>query len=138
MLGELVLIAAIGVYNPMDMSGHSMYPSGVKEADKYPKYPLKTSKMAQLTLPRNIIASDGRLIKSGHYLATFSISHREILIFEGEKEIYTLKINSEEILEKSRKLPEAKFYTLDNGESFIILTVGKYRANAKVYLDYLL
>ena len=38
MLTELLLIAAAGIYDPMDMSGHQMYPSGVLEMDKYPKY----------------------------------------------------------------------------------------------------
>ena len=137
MLPELILIAAIGIYDPMDMSGHEMYPSGVKEIDKYPRYEKATSKMAKLTLPKDIIASDGRIVKSGHYLAAFSISHREILIFEGEKEIYTLKIDSEEILPKTLKLPTATFYTYNNGESFIIITIGKFRAKAKVLLDYI-
>ena len=137
MLPELLLIAAIGIYDPMDMRGHQMYPSGVKEEDKYPRYEKATSKMAKLTLPRDIIASDGRRIKSGHYLVAFSISHREMLIFEGEKEIYTLKISEETILPKSLKIPTANFHTYDNGESFVILTIGKYRAKAQVFLDYL-
>ena len=137
MIAELILIAAIGIYDPMDMSGHEMYPSGVKEVDKYPKYAPKTTKMAQLTLPRNIIAKDGRIILSGHYLATFAISRREILIFDGENEIYTLNVCEEKILPRKMKLPEARFYTYNNGEAFIILTIGKYRAKAKVNLDYL-
>ena len=35
MIPELLLLAAAGVINPMDMSDFSMYPSGVKECDKY-------------------------------------------------------------------------------------------------------
>ena len=137
MLPELLLIAAVGIYDPMDMSGHQMYPSGVKEADKYPRYAPSSTKMAQLTLPRNIIASDGRLISSGHYLVDFSISRQELLIFEGEKEIFALKISQTEILPKALKIPTAKFFTYDNGESFVIFTKGKYRVKARVFLDYL-
>ena len=44
MITEILLIAAIGIYNPMDMSGHMMYPSGVKEADKYPRFAPPASK----------------------------------------------------------------------------------------------
>ena len=134
MITEVLLIAAAGIINPMDMSGNRMYPSGVKEIDKYPRFALPKSELATLTLPRPIFASDGRVINSGHYLAALSVSKNEILVFEGRTELFTLPINNTEILEKSRKISTAEFYTDDNAENFIILTQGKLRVMGKVKL----
>lgn len=135
MLAELILIAAAAeIYNPMDMSGHRMYPSGVKEADKYPRFAPPQSKLAKLTLPRNIYDKNGTLIKSGHYLAALSISQNEILIFEGTREIFALPITSSVVLEKELKLSTAEFLVDNNGESYISLVKGKYKVFAKVSL----
>ena len=134
MIAELLLIATAGIYDPMDMSGNFMYPSGVKEMDKYPRYAPPASKLATLILPRNILSKDGKIIKSGHYLAGLSISRQEILIFESNKEIFSAQITETEILPKALKLSTAEFYTYDNGESFIILTQGKYKTKAKIEL----
>ena len=134
MIAELLLIATAGIYNPMDMSGNYMYPSGVKEADKYPRYAPPASKLATLNLPRDIITKDNKIIKSGHYLTGLSISRQEILIFEANKEIFSAQITQTEILERPLKINTAEFFTYDNAESFIILTQGKYRAKAKVEL----
>ena len=134
MIPELFLIAAAGVINPMDMSDFSMYPSGVKECDKYPKYAYPTSKLATLTLPRAIISSDGRIIPSGHYLAGLSVSGAELLVFEGRNELYTLNVIASDVLDKSRKISTARFYTDDNGESFITLTYGRLQVFSKVKL----
>ena len=134
MITELFLIATTGIINPMDMSGNEMYPSGVKEVDKYPRYGLPKSKLATLTLPKAILSTDGNIIKSGHYLAALSVSKNQILVFDGREEIFTLDIISAEVLEKERKISTAEFYTDDNSESFIILTQGKLRVLGKVYL----
>lgn len=134
MITELLLIAAAGVINPMDMSDFEMYPSGVKECDKYPRFAPPASKLATLTLPHTILANDGRIIPSGHYLAALSVSKNEILVFEGRTELFTLSIDGTEILEKPRKISTATFYTDDNSESFIILTEGKLRVVGKVNL----
>ena len=134
MITELLIIAAAGVINPMDMSDFEMYPSGVKECDKYPRFAPPASKLATLTLPHPILANDGRIIPSGHYLAALSVSKNEILVFEGRTELFTLSIDGTEILEKPRKISTATFYTDDNSESFIILTEGKLRVVGKVNL----
>ena len=134
MITELVLIAAAGIIDPMDMSGHSMYPSGVKECDKYPRFAPPKSKLATLTLPQSILSGTGDIISSGHYLAALSVSKNEILIFEGRKELFTLPVEHTELLEKVRKLSTAEFYTDDNSESFIILTEGRLRVLSKVKL----
>ena len=134
MITELLLIAATGVINPMDMSGHSMYPSGVKECDKYPQFPYPTSKLAKLTLPHPILSDNGEVINSGHYLVGLSVSKNSILVFDGRKELFTLAIENTEILDRARKISTAEFYTDDNSESFIILTEGKLRVLGKVKL----
>lgn len=134
MIPELLLIAATGVINPMDMSDFEMYPSGVKECDKYPRYAPPASKLATLTLTHPILANDGRIIQSGHYLAALSVSKNEILVFEGRKELFTLSIDKTEVLEKTRKISTAEFYTDDNSESFIVLTEGRLRVMGKVLL----
>lgn len=134
MITELLLIAATGIINPMDMSGNEMYPSGTKEVDKYPRYAPPKSKLATLTLPKPILSSAGNIIPSGHYLAALSVSQNQILVFDGNKEIYTLNIDSTEILAKPRKISTAQFYTDDSSESFIILTQGKLRILGKVTL----
>jgi len=134
MLAELLLIAAAGIIDPMDMSGHQMYRSGVKEMDKYPLYPYPESKLAKLSLGHDILSSDGKIIKSGHYLIELSISKKEILIFEGTKALYTLKVSSLKTMDKSLKFATAKFYTDNNGECFIILKRDNYVAMAKVVL----
>lgn len=134
MLPELLLIAALGIYDPMDMSGHQMYPSGVKEADKYPRYAYPASKLASLTLTRDIKDKLGRRIKSGHYLTGLSISKREILIFEGHSPIYSIDVSRTEIRKKEPKFSTAKFHTADTKESFIRLTQGKYNVWATVEL----
>ena len=135
MLPELLLIAALGIYDPMDMSGHEMYPSGVKEADKYPRYAYPASKLASLTITRDIKDKLGRKIKSGHYLAGLSISKNEILIFEGNKQIFSINVTSSELKEKEPKFSTAKFYTSDTKESFISLRQGKYKVYGIVELD---
>ena len=134
MITELVLIAAAGIINPMDMSGNYMYPSGVKECDKYPRFAPPKSKLATLTLPQPILSATGEIIPSGHYLAALSVSKNEILVFEGRKELFTLSIDDMEILYKPRKISTAQFYTDNNSESFIILTEGKLRVFGKVQL----
>lgn len=134
MLPELLLIASTGIINPMDMSGFEMYPSGIKECDKYPRYAPPASKLATLTIPQPILANDGRMIASGHYLAGLSVSKNEILVFEGRKELFTLSIDQTEVLEKPRKISTAEFYTDNNSESFIVLTQGKLRVMGKVLL----
>ncbi len=132
MITELLLIAAAGIIDPMDMSGHQMYPSGVLECDKYPRYPYPTSKLPRLTLPQNIYASDGRIIRAGHYLVSLSISRQELLFFEGTKELYTIKVSQTEIVEKPLKLATAEFYSSNNGDYFIFLKQGKYHAKIDV------
>ena len=67
-------------------------------------------------------------------MAGLSISRQEILIFESNKEIFSAQITETEILPKALKLSTAEFYTYDNGESFIILTQGKYKTKAKIEL----
>ncbi len=134
MITEILLIAAIGIYNPMDMSGHMMYPSGVKEADKYPRFAPPASKLASLTLPRDIMDKNNKIIKSGHYLAGISISRQEILIFEADKEIFSIEITETKILEQALKINTAEFHTYNNGESFIIVTEGKYKVKGKINL----
>ena len=134
MLTELLLIAAAGIIDPMDMSGHQMYPSGVKEMDKYPLYPYPQSKLAKLSIGHDILSANGKIIKSGHYLIGLSISKKEILIFEGTKELYTLKVSSLKTMDKSLKFATSEFYTDNNGECFIILKQDNYIAMAKVVL----
>ncbi len=134
MIPELLLIASSGVINPMDMSDFEMYPSGVKECDKYPRYAPPASKLATLTLPHPILSGDGRIIQSGHYLAALSVSKNEILVFEGRTELFTLPIDAAEILDKPRKISTAEFYTDNNSESFIVLTEGRLRVLGKVLL----
>ena len=134
MITELILIAATGIINPMDMSGNTMYPSGVKEIDKYPRFAPPASKLAKLALPQPILSNEGEIINSGHYLAALSVSKNCILVFEGRKELFTLSIDKTEILEKPRRFSTAEFYTDDNSESFIILTEGKLRVMGKVNL----
>ena len=134
MLAELLLIAVAGVIDPMDMSGHQMYPSGVKEVDKYPLYPYPQSKLAKLSIGQDILSANGKIIKSGHYLIGLSISKKEILIFEGTKELYTLKVSSLKTMDKPLKFATSKFYTDNNGECFIVLKQDNYVALAKVVL----
>ena len=134
MITELFLIAAAGIINPMDMSGNEMYPSGVKECDKYPRFAPPASKLATLSLPQPILSKEGEIINSGHYLAGLSVSENAILVVEGRKAIYTLDIERTDILEKPRRFSTAEFYTDDNSESFIILTEGKLRVMGKVQL----
>lgn len=136
MITELLLIAAAGIYDPMDMSGHTMYPSGSKECDKYPKYALPASKLAKLTLPVNIISNDGRIIKAGHYLASLSISKQTILIFDGEREIFELNIDKSEIMDKKMKISTAKFYQDDNSLAYIILIQGALKIFSNVSINY--
>ena len=135
MISELLLIAAVGIIDPMDMSGHQMYPSGVKEMDKYPKYAPPTSSMATLSVAKPILASDGRSIPAGHYLVSLSISRQELLLFEGKKTVYTLKVDELRIKEKPLKLATAKFYTNNNGECFIIVDDKKYQAVVRAELS---
>ena len=134
MITEILLIAAAGIINPMDMSGNTMYPSGVKEIDKYPRFAPPASKLATLTLPQPILSTEGEVIKSGHYLAGLSVSKNAILVFDGRKELFTLDIDTSEILEKPHRISTAQFYTDDNSESFIILTEGKLKVMGKVKL----
>ena len=134
MITELFLIAATGIINPMDMSGNQMYPSGVKECDKYPRFAPPASKLAKLTLPKPILSKEGDIIKSGHYLLGLSVSQNAILVFDGRKELFTLDIDDYEVLDRARKISTAEFYTDDNSESLIILTEGKLRIISKVKL----
>ena len=134
MLTELLLIAAAGVIDPMDMSGHQMYPSGVKEVDKYPLYPYPQSKLAKLSIGHDILSANGKIIRSGHYLIGLSISKKEILVFEGTKELYALKVTSLKIMDKPFKFATSEFYTDNNGERFIVLKQDNYIAISKVVL----
>jgi len=134
MITELLLIATAGIINPMDMSGNYMYPSGVKECDKYPRYAPPASKLASLALPVAVVSDDGDIINSGHYLAGLSVGRGEILVFDGRKEILSAPISETMILEKELKKSTAEFYSSDNSESMIVLTQGKYRVKAKVQL----
>jgi len=134
MITELLLIAAANVIDPMDMSGHQMYPSGVKECDKYPRYPYPDSKLAKLSIGQNILASDNQVIKGGHYLVSLSVSRNEILLFEGQKALYAINVSSIETMDKPYKFAEATFVSSDNSECFIILKQGKYLVTAKVDL----
>ena len=135
MLTEFLLIAAAGIIDPMDMSGHQMYPSGVKECDKYPRYPYPTSKLAKLSVGHRIISADGSIIKGGHYLVSLSISKNEIIFFEGEKAIYTLKVSSLEVMDKPVRISTAEFVSDDNGQCFVLLKQGKYLVTAYVNLE---
>ena len=132
MLAELLLIATTGIYNPMDMSGHEMYPSGAKECDKYPKYAPPASQLAKLTLYKTICLTNGETIKPGHYLTGLSISKQQLLIFDGEKNIYEIDISKSEILKKKIKIATAKLYTSNNNESYIVLKDGLLKITAKV------
>ena len=134
MLTEMLLIAAVGIIDPMDMTGNEMYPSGFKEVDKYPKFAPPPSKNATLSLPKPIIASDGRIISAGHYLVSLSVSKNEILIFEGTKNLYTLKITELKTRDKVLKLSTAQFFTDNNGVSFIIIDDKQYHAIVMVEL----
>lgn len=134
MISELLLIASLGIINPMDMTGHKMYPSGVKECDKYPRFAPPASKLAKLTLPQDIWADNGEIIKSGHYLVGLSVSKNELLLFEGHKEIFAIEVEHIEILDRTRKIATAEFYTDNNSESFLVLIEGKLRVVCKVKL----
>jgi len=135
MITELLLIATAGILDPMDMSGNTMYRSGVKECDKYPRFPYPESKLAVLTLPREILSSTGEVIKSGHYLISLSISRQEVLLFEGHTLLYTLNVSQIETLEKNLKISTAEFHSSDNKEDYIILKQGKYVVKVDVELN---
>ncbi|MCQ2958194.1 MAG: hypothetical protein MJ180_04750 [Candidatus Gastranaerophilales bacterium] len=132
MITELLLIAAVGVYDPMDMSGHQMYPSGFLEVDKYPKYAPPQSKLAKLSLPRDIISSDGEVIKAGHYLISLSLSKNEILFFDGTKALYTIKVSNLDYGYKYLKISTAEFSNENINQGIILLKQGKIRAEATV------
>ena len=56
------------------------------------------------------------------------------MFFEGRKEIFSIQIDYTEVLEKTRKISTAEFYTDNNSESFIVLTEGRLRVLGKVLL----
>ena len=74
MITELLIIAAAGVINPMDMSNFEMYPSGVKECDKYPRFAPPASKLATLTLPHPTAAPDTCKRRQNNCFRTLSCS----------------------------------------------------------------
>ena len=133
MLAEILFIAAAGIIDPMDMSGNYMYPSGVKECDKYPMYAPPKTNLAILTLPRDIYDSEGNIIKSGHYLISLSVSMDRILLFEGTKAIYTIPVKVIDYSEKYLKIETAEFYEEEETHGTILLKQGKLRIKANVY-----
>ena len=72
MLSEILLIAAAGIYNPMDMSGNLMYPSGEKECDKYYNYAPPKSKKAAFVSALYFYDDENDLLEAGFYLAKLS------------------------------------------------------------------
>jgi len=134
MISEIIFIATAGIIDPMDMSGNYMYPSGVKECDKYPMYAPPQSKLAKLALPQDILADDGRVIQAGHYLVGLSVSKNTLLFFEGTKAVFEAKITETEILEMPAKLSTAEFNRTNDGQSQITFVQGKFKAKANVTL----
>jgi len=132
MLAEILFIAAAGIIDPMDMSGNEMYPSGFKECDKYPKYAPPATKLATLSLPRDIYDSEGNIIKSGHYLISLSVSMDRILLFDGTKAIYTLPISTIGIGERHLKIETAEYSEDGTDHGTVILKQGNLRIKTDV------
>ena len=120
MITELLLIAAAGIINPMDMSGHSMYPSGVKECDKYPMYPYPASKLAKLTLPHPIISDNGEFsskltLVNLHNGRHFTDSDRQIIskIKQPVRQLKVFRLGIEkELSSNSKCITDSKWYKI--------------------------
>lgn len=132
MLGEILLIAAAGIYDPMDMSGHLMYPSGVKECDKYYNYAPPKSKNASFVSALDFYDDENDLLEAGFYLAKLSEDKTKILLFQNGRYVAVFNVLELKDLKENLTIPYINFEINNAKEGIITLFENKTMAKAKV------
>ena len=132
MITELFLIAAAGIINPMDMSGNLMYPSGVKECDKYYNYAPPKSSAATFVSSLDFYDDEGDLLEAGFYLAKISEDKKKILLFQNGKYVAVFNILELKELKEELKISYINLEFSNAKEGIITLCENKYMAKAKV------
>ncbi len=132
MLGEILLIAAAGIYNPMDMSGHLMYPSGVKECDKYYNYTPPKSKKASFVSALDFYDDENDLIEAGIYLAKLSQDKTKILLFQNGRYVAVFNVLELSNLKEPLTIPYINFEINNAKEGILTLFEDNSMAKAKI------
>ena len=132
MLGEILLIAAAGIYNPMDMSGHLMYPSGVKECDEYYNYAPPKSKNASFVSALDFYDDENDLIEAGFYLAKLSDDKTKILLFQSGKYVAVFNVLELSKLKETLTIPYINFEITNAKEGILTLFENNNMAKAKI------
>ena len=132
MLSEVLLIAAAGIYNPMDMSGHLMYPSGAKECDKYYNYAPLKSKNASFVSALDFYDDENDLIESGFYLAKLSQDKTKILLFQNGKFVAVFNVLELNTLKEKLTIPYINFEITNANTGVLTLFEDNYMAKAKI------
>ncbi len=132
MIGEILLIATAGIYNPMDMSGNLMYPSGEKECDKYYNYAPPKSKAASFVSALDFYDDENDLLEAGFYLAKMNKDKTKILLFQNGRFVAIFDIYELSELKQELSISYINFDIINAKEGVITLFENKYMAKAKV------
>ncbi|MDD3593943.1 MAG: hypothetical protein PHX18_04880 [Candidatus Gastranaerophilales bacterium] len=93
----------------------TMYPSGVKEIDKYNPYAKPASKMPLFALERTLVDKDNHSVLPGQYLAAISKDKKYIMLFANDQVEGVFLIDNFNVLEKQLKVNSAVLTLKANG-----------------------
>jgi len=111
MLIELLAILVIGLKNPADLSGKTIYPSGIHDCDK-DFLLLPTSEYPVLKISVSIIDKSGTVVNPGIYQAV--LRNKEIMIIKEGQIIAVLPVIITKGLSQKCIIPEATENILDS------------------------
>ncbi len=129
---QLSGITALAYFNPADPAGKSMYPSGVKEIDKfyYEAYPTSKKPVLKLNVP--VYGLKHRGIEPGIYEAILTSDKKSILLFQSNKLKAQLPVTKIITLSQKCYIPKIDTQRLSSDQILIVYKIENFEIQSIV------
>lgn len=134
MIENILVFLFLTYVNPADPSGNTMYPSGVKDCDKfYFNSPPAASKTPNLVLSMPVYDAENKIIPPGIYETKLSQDTGQILLIQSQEIKAKLPIMQIATLDKTYLIPTVNVKKLSSKHILIILKMDNTEIFSTLY-----